>query len=72
MSLSPPLVFKIGFEDNQVAGDGLVKIDNNWYNQAIRYTDENARIKYFDFYILNKVPQTGFDEGTDVYPAFFQ
>lgn len=64
------LVFKIGFEDNQVAGDGLVKNENNWYNQAIRYTDENARIKYFDFYILNKVPQTGFDEGTDIYPRY--
>lgn len=64
------LVFKIGFEDNQVAGDGLVKNENNWYNQAIRYTDENARIKYFDFYILNKVPQTDFDEGTDLYPRY--
>lgn len=64
------LVFKIGFEDNQVAGDGLVKNENNWYNQAIRYTDENARIKYFDFYILNKVPQTAWEEGTDLYPRY--
>lgn len=49
------LVFKIGFNDNQVAGDGLVRDEvGNWYNQAVRYTDRNARIKYFDFYILNK------------------
>lgn len=46
-------VFKFGFQDNQVAGDGLVLKDNNWYNQAIRYTDTNAKLKYLDFYIMN-------------------
>lgn len=67
------LVFKIGFNDNQVAGDGLIQKDGNWYNQAVRYTDRNARIKYFDFYILNKRSFRNADGNeTSRYPAIIE
>jgi len=45
--------FTFGFDSNLVAGDGLVKRGNNWYNQAVRYTNENGRFNYFGFNIYN-------------------
>lgn len=49
--------FKFGFKDNQVAGDRLKKIDNNYYNSPVIYTDKNARFRYLDMYILNKLSE---------------
>ena len=46
-------VFTFGFHNNQVAGDGLVERGTNkWYNQAVRYTDEQGRFSRFSFWIL--------------------
>lgn len=40
------LNFTFDFESNQVAGDSIVKSDQNlWYNQPVRYTDEQG---FFD------------------------
>jgi|GEM_PF-5722708 len=48
------LAFTLGFDDNQVAGDGLVERGTNWYNQAVRYTNEQARFTRFGFTIMPK------------------
>ena len=46
-------VFTFGFENNQVAGDGLVERGTGkWYNQAVRYTDEEGRFTRFGFWIV--------------------
>ncbi len=48
------LAFTLGFDNNQVAGDGLVERDENWYNQAVRYTNLKGRFKRFGFDIMPK------------------
>lgn len=46
-------VFTFGFDNNQVAGDGLVERGTGkWYNQAVRYTDEEGRFTRFGFWIV--------------------
>ena len=45
--------FTFGFDGNQVAGDGLVQRGTNWYNQAVRYTDESGRFTQFGFTIFS-------------------
>jgi hypothetical protein len=51
--LKQGFAFTFGFDGNQVAGDGLVERGTNWYNQAVRYTDENGRFSVFGFVICN-------------------
>ncbi len=46
------LAFTFGFESNLVAGDGLVQRGDNWYNQAVRYTDEQGRFTKLWFAII--------------------
>jgi hypothetical protein len=45
------LAFTFGFDNNQVAGDGLVLRGANWYNQAVRYTDDKGRFTKLGFSI---------------------
>jgi hypothetical protein len=52
--LKSGLAFTLGFDSNQVAGDGLVERGTNWYNQAVRYTNEQARFTRFGFTIMAK------------------
>lgn len=47
--------FTFGFDGNQVAGDGLIQAGVNWYNRAVRYTDEQGRFTRFGFTITNKL-----------------
>lgn len=47
------LAFTMGFDSNLVAGNGLVLRDSNYYNQAVRYTDEDGRFSYFGFSIFS-------------------
>ncbi|MCK9576425.1 MAG: InlB B-repeat-containing protein, partial [Clostridia bacterium] len=52
--LKQGFAFTFGFENNQVAGDGLVERGSgNWYNQAVRYTDENGRFTQLGFIICS-------------------
>ena len=44
--------FTFGFDGNQVAGDGLIQAGVNWYNRAVRYTDEQGRFTRLGFTIL--------------------
>ena len=48
------VAFTFGFDNNQVAGDGLVQRGSNWYNQAVRYTNENGRFSKLSFIIKSK------------------
>ena len=48
------LSFTFGFDSNQVAGDALVKRGENYYNQAVRYTDETGRFNKLSFNIMPK------------------
>jgi hypothetical protein len=47
-------VFGFGFENNQVAGDGLLFDGLNYYNQAIRYTNKDGRFNELWFALANK------------------
>jgi len=49
--LKQGFAFTFGFDSNQVAGSGLVERGTNWYNQAVRYTDESGRFTKFGFII---------------------
>ena len=56
-------VFSFGFQNNQVAGDGLVTEQKSgvttYYNRAKRYTDNKGRFTRFGFAILSDIE---FDE----------
>jgi hypothetical protein len=49
------LAFKFGFKGNQVAGDGLVQKMASWYNQAVRYTNEQGKFSRLAFMIADKM-----------------
>lgn len=59
------LVFKFGFDDNQIAGDRLVSrgegVGLKYFNEAVRYTDNRGRFTYLDFYIYNKLTEFDYD-----------
>ena len=56
--------FTLGFQNNQIAGDGLVSETDGgittYYNQAVRYTDKKGRFTRFGFSIMKDLE---FDSG---------
>jgi len=54
--------FTLGFQNNQVAGDGLVEKSGNYYNDAVRYTDKKGRFTRFGFAILKDLEFDSVDE----------
>lgn len=48
------LAFTFGFDSNQVVGSGLVQRGDNYYNQAVRYTNETGRFSKLSFIIKPK------------------
>lgn len=57
--------FTLGFQNNLVAGDGLVQEGSNYYNQAVRYTDKKGRFTRFGFSIMKDL-----EFGEDDYPTY--
>ena len=43
------LVFTFGFDHNQIAGNMIRKANNNYYNEAVRYTDIEGRFNMMWF-----------------------
>jgi hypothetical protein len=52
-------VFEFGFDNNQVAGNGLYFDGTNYYNNAVRYTDRDGRFNELWFSLANKYSNTG-------------
>jgi hypothetical protein len=68
--------FTLGFASNQVAGDGLVKKTvlavDTWYNQAVRYTDEQGRFSRLGFVILRDIEYRDLETVYAKYPLLFE
>jgi hypothetical protein len=60
--------FTLGFQNNQIAGDGLVEETISgtptWYNQAVRYTDKKGRFTRFGFSIMKDLDFDSVDDLT--------
>ena len=52
-------VFGFGFDNNQIAGNGLSFDGTNYYNDAVRYTDQDGRFNELWFSLVNKYSNTG-------------